>query len=137
VTTAVNDLVDTGVFILYLRGDRRAMAFLRQPSAMLYYARVTRKELLRPPIRSRQREEVLAILQRYRVVNPDPQITDGFSFLLEKYPYLRDHLADALIAATAWKKGLESDGGRHRRRSDPGLGGPKPRSIRDGSCPDV
>jgi predicted nucleic acid-binding protein len=27
--------------------------------------------------------------------------------LLEKYPYLHDHLADALIAATAWKKNLE------------------------------
>jgi len=74
VTTAVNYLVDTGVFI-------------------------------RPPIRSRQREEILAVLQRYRVVNPDPQITDGFSSLLDKYPYLRDHLADAFIAATAWKKG--------------------------------
>ena len=106
-TTAVNYLVDTGVFILYLRGDRRAITFLRQTNAVLYYSRVTRKELLRPPISSRQREEVLAVLQRYRVVNPDPRITDGFSSLLEKYPYLRDHLADALIAATAWKKGLE------------------------------
>jgi predicted nucleic acid-binding protein len=27
--------------------------------------------------------------------------------LLEKYIYLRDHLSDALIAATAWKKNLE------------------------------
>jgi predicted nucleic acid-binding protein len=107
VTTAVNYLVDTGVFILYLRGDRGAMDFLRQSNAVIYYSRVTRKELLRPPISSRQREEILAVLQRYRVVNPDPQITDGFSSLLDKYPYLRDHLADALIAATAWKKGLE------------------------------
>ena len=106
-TTAVNYLVDTGVFILYFRGDRRAINFLRQTNAVFYYSRVTRKELLRPPISSRQREEVLAVLHRYRVVNPDPQITDGFSSLLETYSYLRDHLADALIAATAWKKGLE------------------------------
>ena len=35
------------------------------------------------------------------------QIADGFAALLEKYPYLHDHLADALIAATAWKKNLE------------------------------
>ncbi len=50
---------------------------------------------------------MLAVLQRYRIVNPDPQIADGFAALLEKYPYLHDHLADALIAATAWKKNLE------------------------------
>jgi len=107
VTTALNYLVDTGVFILYFRGDRRAADFLRQTNAVIYYPRVTRKELLRPPISSREREEVLAFLRRYRVVNPDPQITEGFSSLLEKYPYLRDHLADAVIAATAWKKGLQ------------------------------
>ena len=53
-----------------------------------------RKELLRPSINSREREEVLAFLQRYRLVNPDPQIAEGFSSLLEKYPYLKDHLAD-------------------------------------------
>jgi predicted nucleic acid-binding protein len=107
VTADPNYLVDTGVFILYFRGDRRAMDFFRETSAVIYYSRVTRKELLRPPISSREREEVLAFLQRYRLVNPDPQIAEGFSFLLEKYSYLKDHLADALIAATAWKKGLE------------------------------
>jgi predicted nucleic acid-binding protein len=40
------------------------------------------------------------------LINPDSQIAEGFSELLEKYPYLQDHLADALIAATAWKKRL-------------------------------
>ena len=45
-------------------------------------------------------------LQNYRLINPDSQIAEGFSGLLEQYPYLQDHLADALIAATAWKKGL-------------------------------
>jgi predicted nucleic acid-binding protein len=107
VTTTLNYLVDTGVFILYFRGDRRAVDFLRQTNAVIYYSRVTRKELLHPPIRARERREVLAFLCRHRLVNPDPQITEGFSSLLEKYPYLRDHLADALIAATAWTKGLE------------------------------
>lgn len=103
-TTAPNYLVDTGVFILHFRGDRRATDFLRQTNAVIYYSRVTRKELLRPPISSRERERVLAFLQRYRIVNLDPQIAEGFSFLVEKYSYLQDHLADALIAATAWKK---------------------------------
>jgi predicted nucleic acid-binding protein len=107
VTTTVNYPADTGVFILYFRGDRRAVDFLRQTNAVIYSSRVTRKELLHPPIRARERQEVLAFLRRHRLVNPDPQITEGFSPLLAKYPYPGDHLADALIAATAWVKGLE------------------------------
>jgi predicted nucleic acid-binding protein len=86
VTTTLNYLVDTGVFILYFRGDRRAVDFLRQTNAVIYYSRVTRKELLHPPIRARERREVLAFLCRHRLVNPDPQITAGFSALLERSP---------------------------------------------------
>jgi predicted nucleic acid-binding protein len=41
------------------------------------------------------------------LINPDSQIAEESSDLLEKHPYLKDHLADALIAATAWKKGLQ------------------------------
>lgn len=107
-TVNPNYLVDTGVFILYFRGNRRAIDFFREISTdEIYYSRVTRKELLRPPISSREREEVIAFLQKYRLVTPDPQIADGFSTLLERYSYLKDHLAGALTAATAWKKNLE------------------------------
>jgi predicted nucleic acid-binding protein len=107
VTEPPNYLIDTGVFILYLRGDCEAARFFRQTPAILYYSRVTRKELLRPPISARERERVIACLQRYRVVNPDAQIAQAFSRLLEMYAYLRDHLADAFIAATAWEKDFE------------------------------
>jgi predicted nucleic acid-binding protein len=86
VTEVSHYLVDTGVFILYLRRDHRAIDFLRSTEAVIYYSRVTRKELLRPPISARERTEVLAVLQRYRIVNPDPQITDGFAALLENIP---------------------------------------------------
>ena len=41
-----------------------------------------------------------------RLINPDPQIVAAYSDLLERYPYLRDHLADALIAASCWAKSL-------------------------------
>jgi predicted nucleic acid-binding protein len=100
-------LVDTGVFILYFRKQQRAISFFRETTADIYYSRVTRKELLSPPIREREKNEILTFLQKYRVVNIDPQIAEGFSTLLDKYAYLKDHLADAVIAATAWKKGLE------------------------------
>jgi predicted nucleic acid-binding protein len=107
VTADPSYLVDTGVFILYFRGDRRAIDFFRATGEAIYYSRVMRKELLRFPISSREREEILAFLQTHRLINPDPQIAEGFSSLLQQYPYLEDHLADALIAATAWKKNLE------------------------------
>jgi predicted nucleic acid-binding protein len=107
VTEPPNYLIDTGVFILYLHGDREATRFFRETHAVLYYSRVARKELLRPPISARERERVITCLRRYRLVNPDPQIARRFSLLLEKYAYLRDHLADAFLAATAWEKHLE------------------------------
>ena len=100
-------LVDTGVFILCFRRNHQAVTFFRETTAEIYYSRVTRKELLHPPISAREKKETLAFLQKYRVINPDPPIAEGFSALLEKYAYLKDHLADALIAATAWKKGME------------------------------
>ena len=70
-TIARNYLVDTGVFILYFRGERNAIDFFRQTEATLYYSRVTRKELLRPPISARERQQVTAFLQNYRLINPD------------------------------------------------------------------
>jgi predicted nucleic acid-binding protein len=100
-------LVDTGVFILYFRKHHTAITFFRETTADIYYSRFTRKELLSPPIREREKTEILTFLQKYRIVNADPQITDGLSTLLNKYAYLKDHLTDAFIAATAWKKGLE------------------------------
>ena len=69
------------------RSDHRVIDFLRSTEAVIYYSHVTRKELLHPPISIREHMEVLAALQRYRIVNPDPQITDRFAALLEKYPY--------------------------------------------------
>jgi len=107
VTEDARYLIDTGVFILYFRRNHQAITFFRTITIEMYYSRITRKELLRPPISAREKEEVEAFLQKYRIINPDPFIAEGFSSLLEKYSYLKDHLADALIAATAWKKGLE------------------------------
>jgi predicted nucleic acid-binding protein len=106
VTADARYLVDTGVFILYIRGHHKALVFFRETTTRIYYSRMTRKELLRPPINTREKEEIVALLQQYRIVNPDPPIAEGFSALLSKYAYLKDHLADALIAATAWKKGM-------------------------------
>ena len=105
-TAGTRYLVDTGVFILYIREYYQALAFFRETTAEIYYSRMTRKELRRPPIRTREKDEIVTFLQQYRLVNPDPSIAEGFSALLSRYTYLKDHLADALIAATVWKKGM-------------------------------
>jgi len=99
-----NYLVDTGVFILWYRGDPVARAFFRSPPGQLYYSKQTRKELLRPPISDAEARTLKRFLRRFRLVNPDAAIAQAFSDLLKKYPHLRGHLPDALIAATAWAK---------------------------------
>jgi predicted nucleic acid-binding protein len=67
---------------------------------------VTRKELLRPPISDAERRCVIRLLAGARLVNPDSQIAGAYSDLLSRYDYLRAHLADALIAASALVKHL-------------------------------
>lgn len=99
-------LVDTGVFIYWFRGDREAQRFFRKPDRDIYYAKVTRKELLREPIRVSEANRLKAFLNRFRLINPDEQIAARFSELLRKYEYLQAHPSDALIAATAWEKHL-------------------------------
>ena len=101
-----SSLADIGVFILWYRGEGKARLFFRRPDVRIYYSKVTRKELLRPPISSSERRRIQALLETMRVINPDSHITTAYSELLGRYPYLRDHLADALIAASAWVKNL-------------------------------
>jgi predicted nucleic acid-binding protein len=67
---------------------------------------VTRKELLRSPISDAERRRISLMLGSLRQINPDAKVTDAYTELLNRYPNLRHHLADALIAATAWTKNL-------------------------------
>ncbi len=99
-------LADTGVFILWYRGEPNAKLFFRNPNIQIYYSRVTRKELLRSPIRDAERRRISMMLGSLRQINPDTSVTDAYTDLLSLYPNLRHHLADALIAATAWAKNL-------------------------------
>ena len=105
-------LVDTGVFIYWLRGDQIARQFFRDPRRTVYYSKVTRKELLRKPIRAAEAQRVKAFLSRFRPINPDAQIADRFSELLQKYPPLQSHLADALNCCN--RLGKESPFDHHK-----------------------
>lgn len=99
-------VVDTGVFIAWFHGDRWAQEFFRGAQRVVYYAKVTRKELLREPIRAAEALRIKTFLSRFRQVSPDDHIAARFSDLLQKYAYLRRHPSDALIAATAWSRNL-------------------------------
>ncbi|MDX6443195.1 MAG: hypothetical protein QOH71_269 [Blastocatellia bacterium] len=99
-------LADTGIFILWYRGKPNAKLFFRNPNIQIYYSRVTRKELLRSPIRDVERRRISIMLGNFRQINPDVAVTNAYSDLLNLYPNLRHHLADALIAASAWAKHL-------------------------------
>ena len=99
-------LADTGVFILWYRGEPKAKLFFRNPNIEIYYSRVIRKELLRSPISDAERRRMLLMLRSLRQINPDPAVTDAYTELLNRYPNLRHHLADSLIAASAWAKNI-------------------------------
>jgi len=99
-------LVDTDVFILWQHNNQAARRFLRRPTGPIYYSKQTRKELLHPFLSGRERRRLIRLLKRFRQINPDEKIASAFSDLLSQYVYLRAHLGDALIAATARVKNL-------------------------------
>ena len=99
-------IADTGVFIAWFHGDSYALDFFRSAQRVIYYAKVTRKELLREPIRASEALRIKTFLSRFRLVSPDEHIAVRFSALLQKYAYRRMHPSDALIAATAWSRNL-------------------------------
>ena len=87
---------------------REGCACIFSPSSRAYlqYSKQTRKELLRPHISSSELRKLKRFLSRFRIINPDDAIAQVFSELLTKYPYLKSHLPDALIAATAQVKNM-------------------------------
>jgi len=99
-------LADTGVFIHWCRGDPWARLFFQRLNVEIYYTRVTRKELLHPPISDAERQRILGLLALLRLINPEEPIPTAYADLLTRYPYLQAHLHDALIAASAWVKNL-------------------------------
>ncbi|MCZ6678569.1 MAG: hypothetical protein O7E52_15140 [Candidatus Poribacteria bacterium] len=75
----MNLLVDTDVFIDWLRNQAEAEAFFRNPPGQIYYARQTRKELLRGAVSSSEEQMIRQQLARFRIVNPDDQIAQAYS----------------------------------------------------------
>ncbi len=100
-------LLDTDILIDWLQGRSWAKELISSRNDRLYCSAVTRKELLsKPGITSTEREQLLRLLRVVRVLHVDSVIAAAASELLQKYGNSPLRVNDALIAATAWTKGL-------------------------------
>ena len=100
-------LLDTDVLINILKHIPGYSSLFRLQSRRLYYASTSKKELYGK--QGLTRSEAIAIaelLTKMRKVDLDRSILRRYDSLLRKYHHRRLLKADALIAATAWAKGL-------------------------------
>lgn len=100
-------LLDTDVLINILKHIPGYASLSRLHSHRLYYASTSKKELYGK--QGLTRSEAIAIaelLTKMRKVDLDRSILRRYDSLLRKYHHRRLLKADALIAATAWAKGL-------------------------------
>jgi predicted nucleic acid-binding protein len=100
-------LVDTDIFIDYLNGVERMRDILDSTRYRVYYAMVTKKELLaKRNLSTAERRRIQMLLLRHRLIPVDGTIAERFSYLLAKYANHGLRKADALVAATAWSRTL-------------------------------
>jgi predicted nucleic acid-binding protein len=92
-------LVDTDVLIAYL--NRRSYRhYLESPVNRIYYSAITKKELLsKPGLKASERQAILNLLRRFRLVRIDQTVANEYSRLRANDPSLAK--GDALIAASA------------------------------------
>jgi len=100
-------VVDTDIFIDYLNGFERMREILDSRLHRVYFAAITRKELLgNPGLSSMERHRVEILLLKHRLIRVDENIAEHFSSLLQKYRRQGLRNGDALVAATAWSRNL-------------------------------
>ncbi len=108
-------LVDTDILIAYFN-RRIYRSYLENPQNRIYYSAVTKKELLsKRGLKDSERQAILAVLRRFRLIRIDQRISVEYSRLKTDYPSLGR--GDALIAASAlvWKLPLLTQNLRHFR----------------------
>ena len=100
-------LIDTDIFIDYLKGMSPAKAVFRSRDIDIYCSILTKKELLsKPGLEDSERKKIISILRDLKIISIDPDISLKYSDLLAKYHDNRLQPPDAIIAATAWSKKL-------------------------------
>ncbi len=100
-------LIDTDIFIDYLKGISPAKALFRSRDVDIYCSVLTKKELLKKPgLKDSERKKIISVLSRLKTISIDSDISLKYSLLLTKYQHSHLQLSDAIIAATAWSKKL-------------------------------
>lgn len=100
-------LLDTDVLINLLKHAPGYRPLSHRQSPALHYASISKKELFgKRGLTGAEARAIAALLKKLRQVNLDARILECFDTLLRNYRFRGLLKADALIAATAWAKGL-------------------------------
>jgi len=100
-------LIDTDIFIDYLKGISAAKVLFISTDIDIYCSVLTKKELLnKPGLKDSERKRIISIFRRLKTLSLDSDISLKYSDLLAKYHDNGLRPPDAIIAATAWSKKL-------------------------------
>ena len=100
-------LIDTDIFIDYLKGISPAKVLFRSKNVDIYFSVLTKKELLKKPgLKDSERKKIINVLSQLKIISIDSDISAKYSLLLTKYHHSHLQPPDAIIAATAWSKKL-------------------------------
>ncbi|HLB05559.1 MAG TPA: PIN domain-containing protein [Thermodesulfobacteriota bacterium] len=100
-------LVDTDIIIDYLKGIKPAKELFQSADIHLYCSVLSKKELLsKPGLHASERKKIVKLMNSLKVLKIDEDILAKYSLLVKKYGENQELLADYIIAATAWAKGL-------------------------------
>jgi len=103
----VSYLLDTDILIDWLQNRPWARQLILSEDVRLYCSEATRKELLsKPGLKNSERQRILRLMRRFRVLKVDSTVTAATSELPQKYADRPLRVNDAPIAATAWIKKL-------------------------------
>ncbi|MBI2339936.1 MAG: type II toxin-antitoxin system VapC family toxin [Deltaproteobacteria bacterium] len=101
----MNLLVDTNIFIDYLRSDKTVAKIFLDEKTTIYYSILTKKELIqRRGLSVSEKKAIDGLLRSFRPIRIDPQIAQAASLMQETYKKQKLDAHDAIIAATAWVK---------------------------------
>jgi predicted nucleic acid-binding protein len=97
-------LVDTDILIAYLN-HRAYRSYLEAARYRVHYCAITKKELVsKRGLKSSERQAILTLLKRFRLIPIDRRVTDEYSRLRSRYPSLTK--GDALVGASALARKL-------------------------------
>ncbi|MEW6053121.1 MAG: PIN domain-containing protein [Nitrospirota bacterium] len=100
-------LIDTDIFIDALKEVKPARELFKSKDIVLHCSILTTKELLsKRGLKDSERQKIMNLLLKTRVLRIDDQINRKYFALIRKYGERQDMLIDYLIAATAWAKNL-------------------------------